>query len=407
MANDANSAPSVVLFIVSGVVIIVVAILVTKCYLRRIKQRRTSSTTPLPPSRLGADSIVELGSVEKFLDGIMKEKPIRFSPQHLIDCTWNYSETLGSGGFGIVYKGVLLNGMQVAVKVLRGTLDKRAEEQFMAEVGTIGRTYHINLVKLYGFCFDATVKALVYEYMENGSLERYLFGKECPIGWEKLREIAIGTAKGIRYLHEECQQKIVHYDIKPGNVLLSANFCPKVADFGLAKFCDRENTHITVTTGRGTPGYAAPELWLPYPVTHKCDIYSFGMLLFEIVGRRRNLDFSKSDSQQWFPTWVWEKYEQGHLESIVSLCGIEEKNREKGEVMCKVALWCVQYQPETRPSMSSVVRMLEGDEEIVPPTNPFLYMASNPAVPSSCCKSTKISNIQDTVNEKSDTGSTS
>ncbi|KAJ6795892.1 putative G-type lectin S-receptor-like serine/threonine-protein kinase [Iris pallida] len=387
--STSGEVPSIVLFVVSGVVIIVVAILVTKCYLRRMKQRRSRSRNPLPPpSRpgLGADSIIELGSVEEFLDGILKEKPIRFTPQHLIDCTWNYSVTLGSGGFGTVYKGVLLNGVQVAVKVLRGTSDKRAEEQqFMAEVGTIGRTYHINLVKLYGFCFDETAKALVYEYMEKGSLEVYLFGKErTVIEFEKLRDIAVGTAKGLRYLHEECQQKIVHYDIKPANVLLDANFCPKVADFGLAKLCDRENTHMAITGGgRGTPGYAAPELWMPFPVTHKCDVYSYGMLLFEIVGRRRNLEFSRGESQKWFPTLVWEKFQQGQLESIVSLCGIEEHNRDKAGTMCQVALWCVQYQPEARPSMSSVVRMLEGDEEIVPPTNPFLHMMSNPAVSSS------------------------
>jgi serine/threonine protein kinase len=122
--------------------------------------------------------------------------------------------------------------------------------------------------------------------MENGSLDIYLFHEKNSLGYEKLHEISIGTARGIAYLHEECQHRIVHYDIKPGNILLDWNLNPKVADFGLAKLCNRENTHITMTGGRGTPGYAAPEIWMPSPITHKCDVYSFGMLLFEIIGRR-------------------------------------------------------------------------------------------------------------------------
>lgn len=166
---------------------------------------------------------------------------------------------------------------------------------------------NVNLVRLYGFCFESSLRALVYEFMVNGSLDHHLFkvNSRASIGFEKLHEIALGIARGIAYLHEECPQRIVHYDIKPGNILLDANFCAKVADFGLAKLFSRDNTHITMTGGRGTPGYAAPELWMPQPVTHKCDVYSFGMLLFEIIGRRRNMDTTLGDSLQWFPLWAW------------------------------------------------------------------------------------------------------
>ena len=135
----------------------------------------------------------------------------------------------------IFYKGNLTNGITVAVKVLRGNSDKRIEEQFKAEVGTIGKVHHFNLVQLYGFCFERDLRALVYEYMENGSLDRYLFHEKKTLGYEKLYAIAVGTARGIAYLHEECQQRIIHYDIKPGNILLDRNLNPKVADFGLAK----------------------------------------------------------------------------------------------------------------------------------------------------------------------------
>lgn len=160
---------------------------------------------------------------------------------------------------------------------------------------------------------------------------------------EKLYGIAIGTAKGIAYLHEECQQRIIHYDIKPGNVLLDANLNPKVADFGLAKLINRDSSHVVMTGGgRGTPGYAAPELYTPFPVTHKCDVYSFGMLLFELVGRRKNHDIKQTESREWFPRWVWDKYEKQELEVITKDCEVEDKDREKVERMCKVALWCVQ-----------------------------------------------------------------
>uniref|UniRef100_A0A8I6XHK2 Protein kinase domain-containing protein n=1 Tax=Hordeum vulgare subsp. vulgare TaxID=112509 RepID=A0A8I6XHK2_HORVV len=338
------------------------------------------------------DVVIEIGPVEKFLHDILNEKPMRFSSQQLASCTGNYSTELGSGGFGVVYKGELPNGLPVAVKVLKVSMNKKVQEGFMAEIGTIGRTYHVHLVRLYGFCFDPDTKALVYEYLENSSLEKYLYHdgdgdgdagedeKRERLEWRTLHSIAIGTAKGIRYLHEECQHRIVHYDIKPPNILLTADFTPKVADFGLARLGERENTHMSSLTGggRGTPGYAAPELWMALPTTEKCDVYSFGMVLFEILGRRRNYDAQlEEESREWFPKWVWDKYEQGDMESIMSAAaGVGEADRDKAETMCKVALWCVQFQPSARPTMSSVVRMLEGEMAIVPPVNPFKYVSS-------------------------------
>nr|WIL59819.1 nodulation protein [Melilotus officinalis] len=210
----------------------------------------------------------------------------------------------------------------IAVKVLHGSSDKRIDQQFMAEVGTIGKVHHFNLVRLYGFCFEKNLIALVYEYMRNGSLDRYLFQEYNILGFEKLQKIAIGTAKGIAYLHEECHQIIIHYDIKPGNILLDTNFNPKVADFG----------------------------------------------------RRRNHDVNLSESQEWFPMWVWKKFDAEQVNELVTACRIEEKNMEIVERMVKVALSCVQYRPESRPTMSVVVQMLEGLIEIPKPLNPFQYM---------------------------------
>ncbi|KAI5010434.1 hypothetical protein ZWY2020_012571 [Hordeum vulgare] len=326
---------------------------------------------------------VEMGSMSFFIEGVQNERPVRFSSQQLRGFTQGFAHEVGSGGFGVVYMGRFPDGTPMAVKVLNSTLGRRAEEQFMAEVGTIGRTYHINLVRLYGFCFDAAVKALVYEYMVNGSLDRHLFGsapEKRTIGFQKLHEIAVGTAKAVRYLHEECQHRIIHYDIKPENVLLGADMAPKVSDFGLAKLCDREDTHLTITGARGTPGYAAPELWMPLPVTHKCDVYSYGMLLFEMLGRRRNLELGlhSRESQEWYPRWVWHRFEAGEMDAVLAcaMAAGDLDDTEKAARMCKVALWCVQYRPEDRPSMGNVVRMLEGEEQIATPGNPFAHLAA-------------------------------
>ncbi|CAL5078249.1 unnamed protein product [Urochloa decumbens] len=339
------------------------------------------------------DRRIRNATVENFLLEIAHEKPIRFSPRQLKGFTRNYSTRLGA-----VFRGVLPNGLPVAVKVLHAGLGARSEqEQFMAEVGTIGRTHHINLVRLFGFCFDDALRALVYEFMENGALDDYLLGDRGgrDVGVAALRDVAAGVARGIRYLHEECQQKIVHYDIKPGNVLLDANLTPKVADFGLARLVNRADTHVSVSCVRGTPGYAAPEMWMMAGVTEKCDVYSFGMLLLEIVGRRRSFDQSAPESQQWLPKLAWEKFEAGEIMDLVmsSHGGVsaeggseqeQEQLRLRGEEkeiverMCKVAFWCVQQQPEARPPMGVVVKMLEGEMEIAPPVNPFPHLMAAP-----------------------------
>ncbi|XP_047052250.1 G-type lectin S-receptor-like serine/threonine-protein kinase At1g34300 [Lolium rigidum] len=329
------------------------------------------------------DSQIREATVERFLNVIAGEKPIRFTPQQLSGFTNNYSVRLGAGGFGAVYKGMLPNGLMVAVKRLHaGNDDRTSQEQFMAEVGTIGRTHHINLVRLFGFCYDAEVRALVYEYMEHGALDSYLFdrSRHHMVGFTTLHAMAVGIARGLRYLHEECQQKIVHYDIKPGNVLLDGGLTPKVADFGLARLLNRADTHMTVSGMRGTPGYAAPEMWMQAGATEKFDVYSFGILLFEILGRRRNFDDAAPESQQWFPKVAWTKYESGVLTEIVEGCDGEDgqDKLETVERMCKVAFWCVQQQPETRPPMGLVVKMLEGEMDIAPPENPFQHLMAAP-----------------------------
>ncbi|OMO84845.1 hypothetical protein CCACVL1_10617 [Corchorus capsularis] len=344
---------------------------------------------------------IDKETVERFIEHVLEEKPARFSSQLLQLFTSNYPTKLGEGGYGAVYKGHFPNGQQLAVKVLNSGVDKRIEGQFMAEVNTIGRTYHRNLVRLFGFCFDEDTKALVYEYMENRSLDRLSFGKEHEIEWEKLYEIAIGAARGLEYLHHFSHKRIVHYDIKPANVLLDSNFCAKIADFGLAKLCTRDTTNVTMSRVGGTPGYAAPEVYMPFPLSYKCDVYSFGVMLFEIVGRRRNF---LGESQEWFPKQVWEKFEKGELEEVWANCEIEDKDREKAKTMVTVALWCVQYKPEARPSMRNVVKILEGGAEAAIPPNPFEHLMPSANVPSCMVSSyTGTTDYDEDEDERSDT----
>ncbi|XP_010545413.1 PREDICTED: rust resistance kinase Lr10-like [Tarenaya hassleriana] len=321
---------------------------------------------PIPNPQL------EFATMERFLNEMENEKPIRFSSNELKALTNNFSAVLGSGGYGVVYRGEFTTAIPVAVKVLTSSSDKRIEEQFMAEVSAIGRANHINLVRLYGFCFERDMRALIYEFMENGSLDELLFDPKKEIGWEKLREITIGTAKGLAYLHEECRKRIIHYDIKPANILLDGDLRPKVSDFGLAKLCSVDVSQITMTGCRGTPGYAAPELWEPFPVSHKCDIYSFGIVLFETLARRRHHDQNvKEESKQWLPRWAWEALSNGELSEMLSELGIEEKDMEKAVRMAMTALWCIQQRPEARPMISNVAMILEGSVEIEPPPCPF------------------------------------
>lgn len=319
--------------------------------------------------------------VEKFLEEYAHEKPTRYSPSQLKRITNNFAEKLGEGGYGVVYKGKLRNDVPVAVKLM--DRHRHSELQFMNEVATIGRVHHFNLVRLVGYCFKNPTSALVYEYMLNGSLEKFIFaGKEKgqTLRWEQLYSIALGAAHGIAYLHQDCDKRIIHFDIKPHNILLDADFTPKVSDFGLAKLCGKGDDHISMTVGRGTPGYVAPEVCDRDlgPVTDKSDVYSFGMLLLEIVGGRKNMDWKASRSSQfYFPEWAFKLLERGELG--VKLRGaegeMESEDEEKARRLIKVGLWCIQYNSSDRPGMSRVVQMLEGNGDDV--TDPPLPQDSS------------------------------
>ncbi|KAK1588464.1 hypothetical protein Q3G72_023564 [Acer saccharum] len=296
---------------------------------------------------------------------------VAFAYKDLQNATKNFSEKLGKGGFGSVFKGVLPNSRFIAVKKLESL--SQGEKEFRTEVRTIGNIQHVNLVQLHGFCTQGNRKLLVYEYMPNGSLNSHLFHeKESKIlDWETRYKIALGTARGLAYLHEECRDCIIHCDIKPENILLDAEFCPKVADFGLAKLHGREFSRV-LTTIRGTRGYLAPEWLSGNAITTKADVYSYGMMLFEFVSGRRNSELITDEKVEYFPTWAANIIANEGGDVLSLLDPKLEGNADAEEVrrICKVACWCIQDDETHRPSMGQVVRILEGVLDLTLPPIP-------------------------------------
>ncbi|CAL4957761.1 unnamed protein product [Urochloa decumbens] len=315
--------------------------------------------------------------VEMFLKTYGTSKPTRYTFSDVKKIARRFKEKVGQGGFGSVYKGHLPNGVPVAVKMLENSTGEG--EDFINEVATIGQIHHANIVRLLGFCSEGTRRALIYEFMPNESLERYIFFHDSNISQEllvphKMLEIATGIARGMEYLHQGCNQRILHFDIKPHNILLDNRFNPKISDFGLAKLCARDQSIITLTAARGTMGYIAPELYSRNfgDISYKSDVYSFGMLVLEMVSGRRNSDPGiENQNEVYLPQWIYERVIAG--QDLVLNREISEEEKEKVKQMAIVALWCIQWNPKSRPSMTKVVNMLTGRlQNLQIPPKPYI-----------------------------------
>lgn len=299
-----------------------------------------------------------------------------FKYLELQKATNGFSKTLGRGSSAEVYSGILsMKDIQIdiAVKVLKKSIEK-GEKEFMTELKIIGRTYHKNLVRLLGFCVENNQQLLVYELMANGSLANLLFGKgsERP-NWVLRAKMVLQIARGLLYLHEECETRIIHCDIKPENVLIDNNYTAKLADFGLSKLLNRDQTR-TDTNFRGTVGYLAPE-WIRHEqVTSKVDVYSFGVMLLEILCCRRHIEPSRVEEESEeddlvLSDWVISCMAAGKLETVVGHDPEVLSDFKRFERMTLVGLWCIQPHAMFRPSMKKVTQMLEGTSEIgIPPS---------------------------------------
>ncbi|XP_023643075.1 LEAF RUST 10 DISEASE-RESISTANCE LOCUS RECEPTOR-LIKE PROTEIN KINASE-like 2.5 isoform X1 [Capsella rubella] len=334
---------------ISGLAILTLACLV--CFIRR---RRMTLNNP-------RKKILD-DSRQQYLKALIPLK--HYSYVQIKKITKSFAEVVGKGGFGTVYKGILCDGRIVAVKILKDSQGNG--EDFINEVASMSKTSHVNIVNLLGFCSEGSKRAIIYEFMENGSLDKFISSKKSSImDCGELYRIALGVARGLEYLHHGCRTRIVHFDIKPQNVLLDDNLCPKVSDFGLAKLCEKKESILSLLDTRGTIGYIAPELFsrMYGRVSHKSDVYSYGMLVLEMIGAKNkppSEDSASNQSSIYFPEWIYKDLENQDNGRLLEN-GINSREEEISKKMTLVGLWCIQYCPSDRPSMDRVVEMMEGN----------------------------------------------
>ncbi|CAM6002076.1 unnamed protein product [Sphagnum balticum] len=313
------------------------------------------------------DTSQDLDDILKFGGG-----PTIFSYSVLKTATKNFhiGNKLGEGGFGAVYKGLLPDGTEVAVKQL-SVGSKQGNEEFLNEVMFITGVQHRNLVKLRGCCLKDDERLLVYEYLPNKSLYQALFDEEhaVQIDWPTRLRIVLGTARGLAYLHEGCRTRIVHRDIKASNILLDEDYNPKIADFGLARFFLDNQTHVS-TRVAGTKGYLAPEYVVRGQLTEKADVFSFGVVVLELVSGRSNFDHRLPTDTPYLLDWSWQLHEKKRLKDIMDPSLLEGPGYSEEEALrvVTIALLCTQSEPTMRPTMTRVVAMLVGDSNTeIPP----------------------------------------
>ncbi|KAH7300713.1 hypothetical protein KP509_24G075600 [Ceratopteris richardii] len=282
------------------------------------------------------------------------------------------SKIVGKGGYGIVYHGILLDGTPVAVKKLVNTRGQ-AEREFKVEVEAIGRVRHKNLVRLLGYCMEGSQRMLVYEYIDNGNLDQWLhgsLGKSKPLSWDIRMKIIIGTAKGLAYLHEGLEPKVVHRDVKSSNILIDSQWNPRISDFGLAKLLGAENTHVT-TRVMGTFGYVAPEYASTGLLNEKSDVYSYGVFLMELITGREPVDYSRPSGEVNLVDWLKMMVGSRRSDEVADpKMEVRPSTRSLKRTLL-VSLRCVDPDASKRPKMSHVIHMLEADE------NPFRVERKN------------------------------
>ncbi|XP_022730001.1 probable LRR receptor-like serine/threonine-protein kinase At4g30520 [Durio zibethinus] len=313
-------------------------------------KKKRKKLTVLNISDKQEQGLISLGNLRNFTFRELQLATDNFSSKNI----------LGSGGFGNVYKGKLGDGTLVAVKRLKDLTGSFGESQFRTELEMISLAVHRNLLRLIGYCATSIERLLVYPYMSNGSVASRLRGKPA-LDWNTRKRIAIGAARGLLYLHEQCDPKIIHRDVKAANILLD-DYCEAiVGDFGLAKLLDHADSHVT-TAVRGTVGHIAPEYLSTGQSSEKTDVFGFGILLIELITGMRALEFGKTVSQKGaMLEWVKKIQQEKKVEVLMDReLGSNYDRIEVGE-MLQVALLCTQYLPAHRPKMSEVLRMLEGD----------------------------------------------
>ncbi|KAL6843685.1 hypothetical protein ACP4OV_026256 [Aristida adscensionis] len=308
------------------------------------------------------------GRGERAVDGdddVHRVKVFSYNELRKASQDFSGANKIGEGGFGSVYRGMLKDGTIVAVKVLSAT-SRQGVREFLTELTAISDIKHENLVTLIGCCAEGSHRILVYNYLENNSLAQTLLGSRYSnirFNWHARVKIAVGVARGLAFLHEEIRPPIIHRDIKASNILLDKDLTPKISDFGLARLLPPNATHVS-TRVAGTLGYLAPEYAIRGQVTKKSDIYSFGVLLLEIVSGRCNTNTRLPSEDQFLLERTWVLYEEGRLDQIIDIDIGDDLDVEEACRFLKIGLLCTQDAMARRPNMTNVVRMLTGEKRI-------------------------------------------
>ncbi|XP_024968792.1 probable receptor-like protein kinase At5g20050 [Cynara cardunculus var. scolymus] len=357
-------------FLIIGAAVAAIFAVITFYFIRRhLRHRRRVMETRLASE--GKELRIEYSFLRK-IAGL----PTKFRYKELEEVTDNWKSVIGKGASACVFKGVMKDGTAIAVKRIQHE-EERGEKEFRSEIAAIASVQHVNLVRLFGYCIHNSSRFLVYEFIPNGSLANWIFSRPATarnngsrggcLSWGLRSDVALDVAKALAYLHHDCRSRVLHLDVKPENILLDENHRAIVSDFGLSKLMTRDESRV-LTTLRGTKGYLAPEWLLELGVTEKSDVFSYGMVLLELIGGRRNVTVIDGGSElskrkfQYFPKIVTEKLKAGRVMEVVDprlldLGGIDEKEVKK---LVHVALWCIQEKVRRRPSMVEVVKWLEG-----------------------------------------------
>ncbi|XP_038902604.1 G-type lectin S-receptor-like serine/threonine-protein kinase LECRK3 [Benincasa hispida] len=300
-----------------------------------------------------------------------------FSYEELDKATSGFIQQLGHDSFTTIYKGIINsedNNNLVAIKKFNNVV-RDGDQEFKVEVSAIAQTNHKNLVRLHGFCNEGEHRMLVYEFMQNGSLENFLFGTSKP-NWYARIQVVLETARGLCYLHEGCNIQIIHCDIKPQNIFFDDSYTARIANFGLAKLLKKEQTR-TLTTIKGTKGYVAPEWFRSLPITMKVDVYSFGILLLEIICCRRSFEEKVEDEEQMVPTdWAYDCFKERKVKMLVENDEEAKMDLKRVKKFVMIAIWCIQEEPSLRPTMKKVLQMMEGAIEVSFPPHPSSFISS-------------------------------
>ncbi|KAI0518831.1 hypothetical protein KFK09_006267 [Dendrobium nobile] len=358
---------SLAFFLCSVLVLLIVLVLFAvlwkhrKCKLTNIWRSKKFSTNG--PSDLPEHFGSDLRTIYHFDYHTLKRATGNFHPRN----------QLGKGGFGPVYQGRLDDGRRIAVKQLcLGGKSGQGESEFLAEVRMLTSIQHKNLVRLIGCCSEGSQRLVVYEFMKNRSLDCLIYeNSEIFLSWKIRFQIIVGIARGLQYLHEDSNLRIVHRDIKASNILLNDKFQPKISDFGLARLFPEDEAYLSGQFA-GTLGYTAPEYAIKGELSEKADIYSFGVLTLEIICSRKNTDLTLPAKMQYLPEYAWKLYESSIMLDLVDP-RLKADKFEEDDVLyvCQVALLCLQPYPSLRPSMSEVVAMLTSKtKQIASPVKP-------------------------------------